>query len=64
MPDDVAQEKVRALLVLGAEVESVRPASIVDKKQVCTIIIPKGQVLPDSFFYQYVVSPKNAMQCY
>ena len=34
MPDDVAQEKVKALLSLGAEVERVRPASIVDKKQV------------------------------
>ena len=34
MPDDVAQEKVQALLALGAEVERVRPASIVDKKQV------------------------------
>lgn len=33
MPDDVAEEKVRALLALGAEVERVRPASIVDKKQ-------------------------------
>ena len=34
MPDDVAEEKVKALLSLGAEVERVRPASIVDKKQV------------------------------
>lgn len=33
MPDDVAQEKVKALQSLGAEVERVRPASIVDKKQ-------------------------------
>lgn len=33
MPDDVAQEKVKALESLGAEVERVRPASIVDKKQ-------------------------------
>jgi len=63
MPDDVAQEKVRALLVLGAEVESVRPASIVDKKQVCTTIISKGSLL-DSSFYQYVVSPKRAMPCH
>jgi cysteine synthase len=36
MPDDVAEEKVKALLALGAEVERVRPASIVDKKQVST----------------------------
>ena len=34
MPDDVAEEKVKALLALGAHVERVRPASIVDKKQV------------------------------
>ncbi|PSR70982.1 hypothetical protein PHLCEN_2v13158 [Hermanssonia centrifuga] len=33
MPDDVAEEKVKALLALGAHVERVRPASIVDKKQ-------------------------------
>lgn len=36
MPDDVAEEKVKALQSLGAEVQRVRPASIVDKKQVCT----------------------------
>jgi cysteine synthase len=35
MPDDVSIEKVKALEALGAEVERVRPASIVDKKQVC-----------------------------
>ena len=34
MPDDVAEEKVKALLALGPDVERVRPASIVDKKQV------------------------------
>ena len=33
MPDDVADEKVTALLALGANVERVKPASIVDKKQ-------------------------------
>jgi len=33
VPDDVALEKVKALEVLGANVEIVRPASIVDKKQ-------------------------------
>lgn len=33
MPDDIAEEKVKALLALGADVERVRPASIVDKKQ-------------------------------
>ncbi|KAG6920160.1 hypothetical protein DXG01_004926 [Tephrocybe rancida] len=33
MPDDVAKEKVAALEALGATVERVRPASIVDKKQ-------------------------------
>ena len=34
MPDDVAEEKIKALQSLGADVERVRPASIVDKKQV------------------------------
>ena len=34
MPDDVSVEKVHALQALGADVERVRPASIVDKKQV------------------------------
>ena len=34
MPDDVAQEKVDALHALGANVERVRPASIVDPRQV------------------------------
>lgn len=38
MPDDVAEEKVKALLALGAHVERVRPASIVDKKQVRPIL--------------------------
>lgn len=33
MPDDVAEDKVKALECLGAEVKRVRPASIVDKKQ-------------------------------
>ncbi|KAI6010513.1 tryptophan synthase beta subunit-like PLP-dependent enzyme [Pisolithus marmoratus] len=33
MPDDVAEEKVKALLCLGAEVRRVRPASIVDQNQ-------------------------------
>ena len=33
MPDDVAEEKVKALEALGATVERVRPASIVDQKQ-------------------------------
>lgn len=34
IPDDVAAEKELALRALGAHVEKVRPASIVDKKQV------------------------------
>jgi cysteine synthase A len=38
MPDDVAFEKVKALEVLGADVERVRPASIVDKKQASMIV--------------------------
>lgn len=39
MPDDVAEEKVKALKALGADVERVRPASIVDKKQVRTLVL-------------------------
>ena len=33
MPDDVAIDKVQVLEKLGAKVERVRPASIVDQKQ-------------------------------
>lgn len=43
MPDDVAEEKVKALHALGADVQRVRPASIVDKKQVC--IYPFAEAL-------------------
>lgn len=38
MPDDVAEEKAKTLLALGANVEKVRPASIVDKKQVSVVL--------------------------
>jgi cysteine synthase len=38
MPDDVAFEKVKALEALGADVERVRPASIVDKKQASPLV--------------------------
>lgn len=34
MPNDVAEEKMKALSSLGADIEKVKPASIVDKKQV------------------------------
>ncbi|KAJ7760963.1 PALP-domain-containing protein [Mycena metata] len=36
-PDDMAAEKLHALRSLGADVEQVRPASIVDKKQFVNI---------------------------
>ncbi|KAF7357866.1 PALP-domain-containing protein [Mycena venus] len=36
-PDDMAAEKLHALRSLGADVEQVRPASIVDKKQFINI---------------------------
>ncbi|KAI3613690.1 cysteine synthase [Moniliophthora roreri] len=52
MPDDVAEEKVKALLALGANVERVRPASIVDKKQYVNLAreraIVFGKSLPSS----------------
>lgn len=41
MPDDVAQEKVQALQCLGADVQRVRPASIVDKRQ---FVVSKGSI--------------------
>lgn len=47
MPDDVAEDKTKALLCLGAKVEKVRPASIVDKKQV------RGRML--SWYYSYFI---------
>lgn len=39
IPDDVADEKVKALQALGAHIEKVRPASIVDKKQASPMTI-------------------------
>lgn len=57
MPDDVAEEKVKALQALEADVIRVRPASIVDKKQVCSII-------PSSEFklITYIPIPKMRSQ--
>jgi len=49
MPDDVAQEKVNALQALGADVQRVRPASIVDKKQV------RADVVITKFSYNAIV---------
>lgn len=46
MPDDVAQEKVKALHSLGATVERVRPASIVDKKQYVVSLFARLVALP------------------
>ncbi|KAF7305910.1 PALP-domain-containing protein [Mycena chlorophos] len=37
VPDDMAKEKLHALVTLGADVEQVRPASIVNKKQYVNI---------------------------
>lgn len=48
MPDDVADEKVKALHALGAEVERVRPASIVDKKQASNFVRLYEGILDDS----------------
>jgi len=45
IPDNVAEDKAKALLCLGAKVEKVRPASIVDKKQV------RGRML--SWYHSY-----------
>lgn len=45
MPDDVALEKVNALRCLGATVERVRPASIIDTKHVCLPFSPALEVV-------------------
>ncbi|KZS98546.1 PALP-domain-containing protein [Sistotremastrum niveocremeum HHB9708] len=37
LPDDIAEEKAKAILALGGIVEKVKPASIVDKKQFVNI---------------------------
>jgi len=57
MPDDVAEEKVMALRALGADIQRVRPASIVDKKQVrnseaysLLILIPLPPVVCCEYF--------------
>lgn len=50
MPDDVAFEKVKALEVLGADVERVRPASIVDKKQASMIVQFRNIATDESSF--------------
>ena len=55
IPDDVAEEKAKALLALGADLERVRPASIVDKKQVCNFETETDYVLANVCFSQYVV---------
>ncbi|KAE9386770.1 PALP-domain-containing protein [Gymnopus androsaceus JB14] len=51
MPDDVAEEKVKALHALGADVERVRPASIVDKKQyVVSLLYILAKIPPQNCF--------------
>ncbi|KAF9010613.1 PALP-domain-containing protein [Cyathus striatus] len=47
MPDDVAEEKVKALLCLGANVERVRPASVVDKKQYVNLARQRARAFGD-----------------
>ena len=55
MPDDVALEKVKTLEALGADVERVRPASIVDKKQASLLATQSGVKLRALYLLQYVV---------
>ncbi|PCH35999.1 PALP-domain-containing protein [Wolfiporia cocos MD-104 SS10] len=61
MPDDVAQEKVQALQALGAQVERVRPASIVDKKQFVNLARERAKNfgLEDSFSNQHLTVPRG-----
>lgn len=49
MPDDVAKEKVALAEMLGATVERVRPASIVDEKQFVVGILPLASLPLDRF---------------
>lgn len=53
MPDDVAEEKAKALLALGAQIEKVRPASIVDKKQ-ASVQFARSRSL--NFTYLFIIS--------
>ena len=63
MPDDVAEEKVKALEALGATVERVRPASIVDKKQVClslaNLLFKISDLLCDSVCREHATSRRG-----
>ncbi|KLO11751.1 PALP-domain-containing protein [Schizopora paradoxa] len=45
IPDDVAEDKARALQALGAHIEKVRPASIVDKKQASKLNLARQRAL-------------------
>lgn len=55
MPDDVAEEKVKALKALGADVERVRPTSIVDKKQVHSSLLHLRKCCADVSLFRYAV---------
>jgi len=59
MPDDVAEEKVKALRALGADVERVRPASIVDKKQYVNLARQRALHFTNSQEYERSSSPPS-----
>jgi hypothetical protein len=63
VPDDVSLEKVKALEVLGANVEIVRPASIVDRKQASPLASPTDCPHLDVSYLspQYVVSIQRSI---
>ncbi|KAH9171961.1 PALP-domain-containing protein [Lactarius sanguifluus] len=64
LPDDVSLEKVKALEVLGADVERVRPASIVDKKQASPLAPPTYPIWRSTDMDRIVNRVKNlAREC-
>lgn len=59
IPDDVAAEKALALLALGAHIEKVRPASIVDKKQFVNLAKARAKAFTSQNEARYLEISKN-----
>ncbi|KAH8996520.1 PALP-domain-containing protein [Lactarius hatsudake] len=64
LPDDVSLEKVKALEALGADVERVRPASIVDKKQASPLALPTYPIRRSTDMDGIVNRLKNLARAY
>ena len=50
MPDDVSEEKIKLIKVLGADVQLVRPVSIADPNHMCKIAEKFAQLNPNCFY--------------